>query len=156
MNMNRLLLRAVKYLARRGLKDVTRIIPSESTRLPEPKRPEPQPKGQMQLHLFGANFDSQAAADRFCYAPAGTDQPSPMTQELEGAFIDEAQVEVVHDAILPRLLEFMDEAEADDVILRLSGDNTLVIVTENAFGGFPYTVDDTETLTYLGVIDVDV
>ena len=156
MNIGNLPLRLVRALARRGLKNATRVIPSESTRLPEPVQPQPQPPGRLQLHLFGASFDDQAAAEAFCYAPPGTDLSSPMTQELSGAFIDETQVEVVHDAIQPRLLEFLPEQEADDIILRLAGDNTLVIVTELAFGGFPYTLDDTRTLTYLGAITVDV
>jgi hypothetical protein len=156
MNLNSLLMRAVRYFARRGLKDIARINPSESARLPEAKRPKPQPAGKMKLHLFGANFDSQAAADRFCYAPTGTDEPSTMTQQLEGAFIDEAQVEAVHLDIRARLNEFLGEEEADDIMLRLSSDNTLIILTEVAFGGFPYTLDDTDTLTYLGVTTVDV
>ena len=41
-------------------------------------------------------------------------------------------------------------------MLRLGADNSLIIITELAFGGLPYTLDDTDTLTYLGAIVVDV
>ena len=44
----------------------------------------------------------------------------------------------------------------NDIILRLSGDNTLIIITEDAFGGLPYDLDDTDRLTYLGPLIVAV
>ena len=156
MNINALMNQFLRYIARRGLRDVAKLIPSESTRLEEPHRPVRLDEEHLQLHLFGANFDTQTAADAFCSAPPGTDLPSPLTQELSGAFIDEAEVEVIHGAIQPRLLEFLSAEEADDVMLRLAGDDTLIVITENAFGGFPYTLDDTRHLTYLGHIIVRV
>ena len=156
MNVNALMNQLLRYIARRGLRDAIKLIPSESTRLEEPHRPVQLDEEHLQLHLFGANFDSQAAADTFCSAPPGTDLPSPLTQELSGAFIDEAEVEVIHGDIQTRLLEFLSTEEADDVMLRLAGDDTLIVITENAFGGFPYTLDDTLHLTYLGHIIVRV
>lgn len=156
MTLTTTLNRLMRYIARRGLKDVRLLIPSESTRLKEPHKPVHLDANRLQLHLFGANFDTQHDADIFCSAPPGTDLPSRMTQELDGAFIDEAEVEVIHDAILPRLLDFLSAEEADDIMLRLGGDNTLIIITENAFGDLPYTLDDTMHLTYLGHIVVQV
>ncbi|WP_341223455.1 hypothetical protein [Loktanella salsilacus] len=156
MNMNFLLNRLMRYVARRGLRDLKKLIPSESTRLEQPHAPVHLDEAHLQLHLFGANFPSRSEADAFCTPPPGTDLPSRLTQELDGAFIDENEVEVVHGDILARLLEFMPSDEADDIMLRLAGDDTLIMITENAFHDLPYTVDDTEHLTYLGHLIVDV
>ena len=156
MNLTALMNRLMRYVARRGLRDAAKLIPSESTALEQPHRPVHLDNGHLQLHLFGANFASQAEAEDFCSAPPGTDLPSRLTQELDGAFIDEAEVEVVHGRIQSRLLEFLSPEETDDVLLRLAGDDTLIIITENAFRDLPYTLDDTRHLTYLGHIVVPV
>ncbi|MFZ3582984.1 hypothetical protein ACOI1H_12525 [Loktanella sp. DJP18] len=156
MNLTTLLNRLMRYIARRGLRDAAKLIPSENTMLDQPQAPVHLDPEHLQLHLFSANFPSQAEADAFCTAPRGTDQPSRLTQELDGAFIDEAEVEVVHGDIQSRLLEFLSGDEVDDVLLRLAGDDTLIIITENAFHDLPYTLDDTAHLTYLGHIVVPV
>lgn len=156
MNMNALMNRLLRYVARRGLRDAIKLIPSESTRQKGPQKPVHLDPQHLQLHLFGANFEDRAAADLFCTAPSGTDLPSPLAQEMSGAFINEAEVEVVHKDIQNRLLEFLSATEADDIMLRLAGDTTLIIITENAFGGMPYTLDDTARLSYLGHITVAV
>ena len=156
MNLTGLLNRLMRYIARRGLRDMAKLIPSESTRLEEPTRPVHLDAEHLQLHLFGANFDTRADAEQFCTAPPGTDLPSALTRELDGAFIDEAEVEVVHGNNQARLLEFLAQDEADDIMLRLAGDDTLIIITENAFHDLPYVLDDTTHLTYLGHIVVTV
>lgn len=156
MNLTALLNRLMRYVARRGLRDAAKLIPSESTMLEQPHRPVHLDPDHMQLHLFGANFASQADAETFCTAPPGTDLPSDLTQELDGAFIDEAEVEVIHGGIQSRLQEFLSGDETDDILLRLAGDDTLIIITENAFHDLPYTLDDTRHLTYLGHIVVPV
>ncbi len=127
-----------------------RLIPSEPLRLTTKTAPKPTAPDQLRLHLFGADFGSAEEAHRFCYIAPGPDLPVDLTRELTGAFIDTDEVEMIHGDILPRLCEFLSEAEADDILLRLSGDNTLILITENAFGGLPYDLDDTDRLTYLG------
>lgn len=154
MTLTALMNRLLAYAARRGLKDARLLIPSESPQPDEPHVPLRQDDGLLQLHLFGAQFDDRATAEAFCAPPPGTDLPSALTRELDGAFIDEAEVEVIHGDILSRLQEFLPPSEADDILLRLAGDDTLIIVTENAFHGLSYTLDDTATLTYLGPITV--
>ncbi|WP_386679593.1 hypothetical protein [Loktanella sp. R86503] len=156
MNMNALMNRMMRYVARRGLRDLKKLIPSESTRLEQPHAPVHLDAAHLQLHLFGANFPSHSEAAAFCAPPPGSDLPSRLTQELDGAFIDENEVEVVHNDIQTRLLEFLPAQEADDIMLRLAGDDTLIIITENAFHDLPYNLDDTEHLTYLGHIIVEV
>jgi hypothetical protein len=154
MNLNAPLNRLMQYIARRGLRDATKLIPSESTRQEQPHAPVHLNTGHLQLHLFGANFPSQAQADAFCTTPAGTNLPSKLTQELDGVFIDEAGVEVIHGDIQTRLLEFLSGEEADDFMLRLAGDDTLIMITKNAFHDLPYTLEDTTHLTYLGHVIV--
>jgi hypothetical protein len=90
MNLNVPLNRLMQYIAQRGLRDATKLIPAESTRQEEPHAPVHLNSGHLQLHLFGANFPSQAQADAFCTTTAGTNLPRKLTQELDGAFIDEA------------------------------------------------------------------
>ena len=152
--MQTLLSRIKRYLSRRSLRDLLRLIPSEPTREEQPAPPPPMPQGQMRLHLFGANFETDAEAIAFC-TDAG-DRPSALNRQLEGAFVDPAQVEVVREPILARLAEFLTPDEADDVLLRLAGDDTLIVLTEQAFGGLPYTLDDTKDMTYLGTLMVRV
>ena len=145
--------RLIGRLARLGLRA---IDPATPTGDPAPTPPDAPPPGQLRLHLFGANFDSPAEAERFCYEPPQPDYPVALTRELAGAYIDTGEVEVIHAPHLPRLLEFLDADEADDILLRLGADTTLILLTERAFGGMPYTLDDTETLTYLGATLVEV
>ena len=150
------IVKIMRAIASRGLRNVSALDPSSSNRIPQPVPPDALPDGKMRLHLFGATFESQSKADRFCYEAPQPDFPEQLTRELDGAFIDTAQVEVICGPIQPRLLEFLDHENADDIMLRLGADNSLIIITELAFGGMPYTLDDTETLTYLGAILVDV
>lgn len=146
----------LRGLASIGLNNASAIDPSGTNRVPQPQPPEPTPPGKLRLHLFGATFADQGVADRFCYEVPQPDYPEPLTRELDGAFINTEQVEVVCGPVLPRLQEFLSAGEADDIMLRLGADNSLIIITELAFGGMPYTLDDTDTLTYLGAIMVDV
>jgi hypothetical protein len=132
------------------------IDPAEAGLVDHPVPPERLSEDKLRLHLFGADFDSAASAQQFCFGSGKPNAPEPLTMELEGAFIDTAHVEVVHGRITERLLEFLDDAEADDVLLRLGGENTLIIITEDAFGGLPYSLDDSDRLTYLGEQIVDV
>ena len=146
MNWQGLFLR----LARLASRNAHRLIPSEPLGRDEPVPARPTDNTHLRLHLFGAHFDSLADARAFCYATAGPELPVALTRELEGAFIDTDEVEVVHGEIAARLAEFLTPNEADDIILRLADDNTLIILTENAFGGLPYDLNDTDHLTYLG------
>ena len=152
--MTTLMTRLMRYIARRGLRDAAKLIPSERTRYAEPEPPETTPQGTLRLHLFGANFDSEAEALAFC---TGTDAaPSALNRQLTDAFVDGSQVEVIYAPVAPRLSEFLTDEERDDVELRLAGDNTLILLTELAFGGLPYTLDDTADMTYLGELIVRV
>jgi len=146
----------LRRLASLGLKNAGVLDPTGSTRTPQPTPPNPTAPGRLRLHLFGATFPDQGSADRFCYEVPQPDYPEQLTRELDGAFIDAKQVEVICGAVLPRLHEFLSTDEADDIMLRLGADNSLIIIPELALGGMPYSLDDTDTLTYLGAIVVAV
>lgn len=152
MNWQGLMFRLFRLAARHA----HRLIPSEPLRRDEPVPAAATDANHMRLHLFAASFDNASQARAFCFERAGPDLPVQLTRELEGAFIDTQEVEVVHDDIAARLTEFLSADEVEDILLRLEGDNTLIILTEYAFGGLPYELDDTAHLTYLGAQVVDV
>ncbi len=143
-------------LVRIAFRNAHRLIPSEPIRRKPPDPPLPTVSSQLRLHLFGSHFDDSAGAETFCYDIPAPDLPTALNRELKGAFIDPNEVEVIWGDIKSRLMEFLSAQDADDVLLRLAGDNTLIIITEHAFGGLPYELDDTDQLTYLGSQLVDV
>ncbi len=143
-------------ILRRVMRLAPRLIPSEPLRRKSPTPARPTPPGKLRLHLLSTDFGSAEEAHRFCYIAPGPDLPVDLTRELAGAFIDTDEVEMIHGDIAARLAEFLTEAEADDIVLRMLGDNTLILVTENAFGGLPYELEDTNRLTYLGTQIVEV
>tara|TARA_R110002051_G_scaffold183061_1_gene252678 strand:+ start:18956 stop:19366 length:411 start_codon:yes stop_codon:yes gene_type:complete len=124
-------------------------------RIPQPETPAELPDGKLRLHLLCGTFDSADAALTYCFQTDG-DTPEQITIDQPGAYIDTSFVEVVFRNIEPRLLEFLSAAETGRTIARMNGANTLVIITENAFGGFPYVLTHSEQLYYLGPYIVDV
>ncbi len=54
-----------------------------------------------------------------------------------------------------RLSEFLDAAGTDHILAQMGDKNTLVIITEDAFAGHPYTLTSNDTLAYLGPTVVD-
>jgi len=122
----------------------------------EPKRAEHPPEGFAYIHVFTAKFENAAKARAFCYDTPTKNTPEEITQELSGAFIDTNFVEVIHGDIAPRLDEFMADGDSIQVMMSLGYDNTVIIVTEEAFGGFPFVVHNTNTLTHLGRFTVPV
>ena len=149
-------MRALHHLRHVVARNAFRLIPSEPLGRDDPLPAPPTDAAHTRLHFFGAEFPTRSAAEAFCFRSKGPDLPVPLTQELTGAFIDLNEVEVVFGGIAQRLGEFMNPAEVEDVVLRLEGNNTLIILTEDAFGGLPYDLDDTEWLTYLGAWIVDI
>lgn len=120
-----------------------------------PELARPLPDGKLRLHLFSGDFETEDAAMKYCFHADG-DAPEQITLEQPEAFIDTGFVEVVHKKIDARLSEFLDGGEADRMRAKMKGTNTLIIITEDAFGGFPYALVTTKTVYYLGPIVVDV
>lgn len=91
----------------------------------------------------------------YCFASDG-DAPEQITLEQPEAFIDTGFVEVVYRNAAARLADFLPAAEVDYTTAKMKGANTLIIITEDAFGGFPYALVTTKTVHYIGPIVVDV
>lgn len=132
------------------------IDPAHVGDVGEARRAKRPPDGFAYIHIFSAKFDTEKAARAFCYDTPTKNTPEQITQELSGAFIDTNHVEVVFSNIGPRLNEFMSEGDSVMVVSALGSDNTVIIVAEDAFGGFPFVVHNTKTLTHLGQFTVPV
>lgn len=122
----------------------------------EPRRAQRPPDGFAFIHIFAAHFENEAAARRFCYDTPTKNTPEDITRELSGAFVDTAHVEVVFGNIAARLDDFMQDGDSLLVVGSLGSDNTVIIIAEDAFGGFPFVVHSTKTLTHLGRFTVPV
>ena len=122
---------------------------------PQPKLPTALPDDKLRLHLMCGQFDSVDDAMTYCFH-ADSDTPEQLILDQPGAFIDTSFVEVVHQKIAARLFEFLPQKEVDRTIAKMKGTNTLIIITEDAFGGFPYALTSNKTVFHLGPCVVDV
>ena len=116
--------------------------------------PQALPDGKLRIHLLHGTFPNEQTARDYCYAAQG-DLPEQITREQPDAFIDTGFVEVVYQAVSQRLLEFLPAQEAEQIVADMTGSNTLVIITEDAFAGLPYALVSNQTLSYLGPWVVD-
>lgn len=123
--------------------------------VPQPELPPALPDDKLRLHLFSADFENADAAMAYCFQSDG-DTPEKITLEQPGAFIDTGFVEVAFKGAEKRLTEFLPTKDVDRVIAKMKGVNTLIIITEDAFGGFPYVLTTTKTVFYHGPFVVDV
>ena len=116
---------------------------------PQPQQPSVLPDGQLRIHLLCGDFDSSDAAYAYCFASAG-DAPEQLTVDQPGAFIDTGFVEVVYQNPTARLTEFLSDSDAERIVHQMRGAKTLVIISEDAFGGFPYVLTSNDRLHYIG------
>lgn len=91
----------------------------------------------------------------YCFHAPG-EVPEQLTLDQPGAFIDTTYVEVNFGTAKARLDEFLTVEEAERTLAKMREANTLIIITEDAFGGFPYTLNHTPNLYYLGPYIVDI
>jgi hypothetical protein len=122
---------------------------------PQPELPHKLPEGKLRIHLLSANFADADAAMAYCFQSDG-DSPEQITIDQPGTFIDTGFVEVVHRNTAARLADFLPADDVDRTIAKMKGTNTLIIITEDAFGGFPYALTTNQTVYYIGPIVVDV
>jgi len=122
---------------------------------PLPELPPDLPEGKLRIHLFCADFADHDAAMAYCFHSDG-DAPEQITRDQPGAFIDTGFVEVAHRTAATRLNDFMRAKDTDRVITKMKGANTLIIITEDAFGGFPYALTSNARVYYIGPYVVDV
>ena len=111
-----------------------------------PPRPGP---GKKRIHLFAGDFASSAAAWHYCFYHT-RDETEALAGDLPNAYLDTSFVEVRFEDFPRRLPEFLRPMEVADVITQMDGANTLVIISEPAFGDLAYALNDTPRLRYLG------
>ena len=117
--------------------------------IPRPYLPAALSQRQQRIHLFFGDFDDVDAAMAYCFH-APRDVPEQITLDPPGAFINTDFVEVVFHNAANRLAEFLSVEEFDRTLHKMRGANTLINITEDAFGGFPYTLAHTPNLFNLG------
>ncbi|SEW29801.1 hypothetical protein SAMN04488515_2109 [Cognatiyoonia koreensis] len=141
----------LRWFARQvGLTDGRIFDPAFDGRMAEIQRPAKLPEGRVRIHFFAADFETDAEAELFCFGTGDPNKPEPITTELDGATIDTAFVEVVRGNLAGRLSEFLSGDTVADLMADRRGRNTLIFITEEAFSGLPFQVNDTDTLRYLG------
>lgn len=123
--------------------------------IPQPELPARLPAGKQRIHLLSGTFDDVDAAIAYCFHAPG-DVPEQLTLDQPGAYIDTSFVEVDFGTAKERLKGMLSTDDVDTVYHKMRGANTLIIITEEAFGGFPYTLENTPNLFYLGPFIVDV
>lgn len=123
--------------------------------MPQSPTAPPPLAGSDRLHLFAGHFPSEETAMSYCYDAPDTNHPEPLTRDLADAYVDTNFVEVAFGERVPFALRMIiPAADLDDMSDQISGDNTLVMISESAFGGMPYTLNDTPALRYLGAYTI--
>ncbi|WP_420859232.1 hypothetical protein [Marivivens marinus] len=121
----------------------------------DPELPPAPAPGMTRLHLFAGDFESGDAARAYCFMAPDKDHPEPLTNDLPGAFVDIRFVTVAHGPAARDFIRHKCPTDtAAEVRDRLGAARTLVVLEEAAFGGFPYTLNDTPKLAYLGAWEV--
>ncbi|KPP89626.1 MAG: hypothetical protein HLUCCA08_09990 [Rhodobacteraceae bacterium HLUCCA08] len=128
-----------------------RLFPNRD---PYPEAPVPPPEGVARLHLFSGRFGSDLDAYAYVFEAPDPDHPEPFTNDLPEAFIDTTRVQIAHGARLEDAIARIAGGRALDLRHLIDADDTLIIVDEAAFGGFPFALGDTPRARYLGAWDV--
>lgn len=134
--------------------DVRAILAQRSIRRSRPL-PPPTPNGKMRVHFFAGTFVDQSAARHYCFF-SQDDRPEDLRRELPDAYIDTDHVDVWYGDYKSPLYNFMPEGDVTKVAAQCETDNTLVMISEPAFGGIGYALNDTSRLRYLGPRVVDI
>jgi hypothetical protein len=117
--------------------------------------PVPPAPGHRRLHVFAGSFGSEDAVQAYCYDATDAVHPEALTRDLPGAFIDTDFVDVLFGpALEPGLTRALGADLAQDLLLRAAGHDSIVVIDERGFGGFPFTLNDTPRLSRIGAYDV--
>ncbi|MFB1026180.1 MAG: hypothetical protein QMC33_12875 [Octadecabacter sp.] len=112
------------------------------------------PSHANRVHVFHGTFVSELAATSYCFDAPSRNEPEPLTRDLPDAMIDTTEVEIIFGtarigSAVPMLTQY-----TEDLFNEIGSDNTLVLIAEAAFGGLPYSLNDTPVLRYAGAFDV--
>jgi len=106
------------------------------------------------VHVFHGTFASELDATDYCLTPLGKNEPEPLTRDLPDAMVDTAEVEIIYGHSRINAAAPMITNRPSDLLSDIGTDNTLILIAEAAFGGLPYTLNDTPKLRYAGAFDV--
>lgn len=113
----------------------------------------PPPPNPNRLHIFHGTFASELAATDYCLTPLGRNKPEPLTRDLPDAMINTSEVEIIFGTARIAAAVPMLYPNPDRLLGQIGADNTIVMITEAAFGGLPYTLNDTPALRYAGAYE---
>ena len=134
----------------KGLIDMLRVSPSPD--LADSAIPPHAPSNR--FHLFCGTFPSELDATAYCLDTNSANEPEPLTRDLPDAMIDTSMVEIIYGTRVDAAVQMLDPSDAASLTERIGEANTLILISERAFGGLPYTLNDTPVLEYLGPFDL--
>lgn len=134
----------------KGLIDILRVSPAS-----DPAQSAAPPHAPCnRFHLFCGTFPSELDATAHCLDAQGPNAPEPLTRDLPDAMIDTSMVEIIYGTRVDAAVQMLDPSGAANLTHRIGTANTLLLIPERAFGGLPYTLNDTPVLQYLGPFDL--
>ena len=115
---------------------------------------QPDHKHRNRVHVFHGTFDSERDVAKYCTESPSKNRPEPLNHDLPDATVNTSEVEIVFGgarigAKIPTLTK-----QPDGVFHQVGSSNTVVLLTEAAFCGLPYKLNDTPKLRYAGALDV--
>ena len=114
-------------------------------------RHQPVPEGKVRIHVFAGDFATEEESLAYCFDAPDPAHPEPLTRDLSEATIDTAYVDTAYGAeVVPALATFFEGDVLAKLTKKISGHNTVVLISEYAFRGLPYALSDTPVLRYLG------
>lgn len=122
-----------------------------------PELVETQPPRRIsanRIHVFHGDFTSELEATDYCLTPLGHNQPEPLTRDLPNAIIDTSEVEIVFGVQRISAAIPMITPHPDGLRHQFRTSNTLILISETAFGGLPFTLNDTPALRYAGMFEI--
>lgn len=120
--------------------------PSDDT----PDLPPEAPEGFVRVYLFSGRFETEDELGDYCFGD-DSDSPTALTRALPGAYVDTSYLVAGHGTqVGETLLDFFSPEQVNALAVNIAPDNSVVIMSEFAFGGFPFSLNDTERLRFHG------
>ena len=114
----------------------------------------PDPAHANRVHVFHGTFASELESTTYCLDAPSKNEPEPLTRDLPDAMIDTSEVEIIFGSTRIHAAADMLAGDSENLSYEIGHDNTMILIAEAAFGGLPYTLNDTPVLRYAGAFDV--